>query len=74
MCYNTLIYRKGDIMKKIVGTQKRGFVVLLGLIALAEILLRIDNKVIQILGVCLTPFLVVFCIFLLRNDQKSNLN
>ena len=58
-------------MKKFVGKQKNCLWTLLSLILVCELLLKIDNKIIQSMGIVLTPFIVVFGILLIRNDQKK---
>ena len=58
-------------MKKFIGKQKNCFWTLLSLIIVCELLLKIDNKVIQTMGIVLTPFIIVFGILLIKNDQKK---
>lgn len=58
-------------MKKFVGKQKNCFITMFVLIVACEILLRIDNKIIQSLGICLLPFIILFGFLLLKNDQKN---
>lgn len=59
------------LMKKLKGKQKKYFLIMLALIAICEILLRIDNTVVQFLGVCIAPIIVIYGILLLKSDQKS---
>lgn len=59
-------------MKKLVGKQKNCFISMAILIVLCEILLRIDNRIIQLFGVCLTPIIIMFGFMLLKNDQKKS--
>ena len=61
-------------MKKFISKQKNCLLSLLTLITLCEILLKIDNKFIQSLGICLTPFIIMFGILLLKNDKQKNIN
>lgn len=61
-------------MKKFVSKQKNCFWTLISLILVAEILLIIDNKFIQSMGIVLTPFIVMFGYLLIRNDQKKLTN
>ena len=58
-------------MKKFVSKQKNCFWTLIGLTLIVETLLTIDNKVIQSMGIVLTPFLVMFGYLLIKNDQKK---
>lgn len=58
-------------MKKFVGKQKNCFITMFVLIVVCEILLRIDNKIIQFLGICLLPFIILFGFLLIKNDQKN---
>lgn len=58
-------------MKKFVSKQKNCFIVMLVLITICELLLKIDNKIIQSLGIGLTPFIVLFGYLLLKNDKKD---
>lgn len=58
-------------MKKFINKQKNCFWTLLGLILVCEILLKIDNKIIQSIGIVLTPFIVMFGYLLIRNDEKN---
>lgn len=44
---------------------------MLVLITICELLLKIDNKIIQSLGIGLTPFIVLFGYLLLKNDKKD---
>lgn len=59
------------LMKKLKNKQKKYFLIMLSLIAICEILLRIDNTVVQLLGICIAPIIVIYGILLLKNDQKS---
>lgn len=61
-------------MKKFVSKQKNCFWTLLSLILVCLVLLKIDNKLIQSMGVVLTPFIVTFGYLLIRNDQKELTN
>ena len=76
ICYNStcLLKRRGGIMKKFISKQKNCFWALIGLILIVETLLTIDNKIIQSMGIMLTPFLVIVGYLLIRNDQKRNKN
>jgi len=61
-------------MKKFIGKQKNCFFSMFGLIVLCEILIRIDNKIIQTMGICLVPIIVLLGYLLIRNDQKKELD
>lgn len=58
-------------MKKLIDGQKNCFITLISLIAIVETLLKIDNKVIQSLGIILTPFIIMIGYLLIKNDQKK---
>lgn len=58
-------------MKKFISKQKNCFITLFGLVVLCEILLRINNTVIQAMGVVLTPAIAVLVFFVIRNDQRE---
>lgn len=60
-------------MKKIIGKQKNCFKTMFLLIVICEILLKIDNKGIQTMGICLTPIIVYLGFLLIRNDQKKEI-
>ena len=61
-------------MKKFISKQKNCLLSMLMLIILCEILLKIDNKVIQSLGICLTPFIVMFGILFIKSDKQKDIN
>ena len=42
------------------------------LIISVEILIRIDNKVLNIIGICLFPLVIISGFLLLRNDKKES--
>lgn len=58
-------------MKKFVGRQKNCFITMFSLIVICEILLRIDNKIVQSIGIVLMPFIVLFGFLLIKNDKKD---
>jgi len=58
-------------MKKFKIKQKNCFWALLSLIMLCEILLKIDNKIIQSIGILFLPFIIILEFLLIRNDQKD---
>ena len=58
-------------MKKFVSKQKNCLATLLVLILICELLLNINNKIIQSIGIVLTPFVVMLGILLMKNDQKK---
>ena len=58
-------------MKKFIGKQKNLFITLISLVIICEVLLRIDNKIIQTIGVLLTPFIAILVFLVIRNDQKE---
>lgn len=61
-------------MKKFVNKQKNCFLTMFFLIVVCEILLRIDNKIFQSLGICLLPFIILFVFLFIKNDQKKDIN
>ena len=58
-------------MKKFVSKQKNCFTSLIVSVVLCEILLRIDNKVIQSIGIALTPVIAILVYKVIRNDQRE---
>ena len=58
-------------MKKFIGKQKNCFMALIGVVVICEILLRIDNKIIQGIGVLLTPIIGILVYLVIKNDQKE---
>lgn len=58
-------------MKNFISKQKNCFLTLLGLIAISEIMLKINNMFFKVIGVMLLPFIIIFCYLLIRNDQKN---
>ena len=58
-------------MKKFIGKQKNCFMTLFILVIISEILLRIDNMIIQIIGIALTPVIAILVFRVIRNDQKE---
>ena len=61
-------------MKKFVSKQRNCFWTLFSLIVICEILLKINNKFIQSIGIILVPFIVIFGILLIMNDNKKEEN
>lgn len=61
-------------MKKFISKQKNCFWTLLSLIVLCEILLKVNNKFIQCLGIILTPVIIIFSILLMKNNYKKEEN
>ena len=59
-------------MKKFISKQRNCFWTLFSLILFCEILLTIDNKIIQSIGIVLTPFIVIFGILLMLNKKEEN--
>ena len=58
-------------MKKFISKQKNCIVTLLGIVAVCETLLKIENKIIQSLGILLTPIIAFLVYMVIRNDQKE---
>jgi len=59
-------------MKKFISKQKNCFWTLIGLILVCEMLLTIDNKIIQSMGIVLTPLIVMLGYLLIKNDKTVN--
>jgi hypothetical protein len=59
-------------MKKFISKQKNCFWTLFCLIFICEILLTINNKFFQSIGIILTPFIVIFGILLMKNKTEEN--
>ena len=59
-------------MKKFISKQKNCFWTLFSLILVCELLLTIDNKIIQSIGILLTPFIVIFGILLMSKEKEEN--
>lgn len=58
-------------MKKFMSKQKNCFLTLISLIFICEIMLTINNKIIQSIGIILVPFVVVLIVLLIRNDNRK---
>ena len=58
-------------MKKFINKQKNCFMTLFILVVISEILLRIDNMIIQTIGIVLTPVIAILVFMVIRNDQKE---
>ena len=58
-------------MKKFVNKQKNCFWTLFSLIIVCEVLLKIDNKFIQCMGIMLAPIIIIFSILLIKNENKK---
>ena len=58
-------------MKKFISKQKNCLWTLLGLIIVCESLLKINNRLIQSIGIVLTPIIAILVISVIRNDQKQ---
>ena len=61
-------------MKNFTDKQKKYLLKMFALIAVCEILLKINNAFIQSLVIILVPFIVTYGFLVLKNDSKSNLN
>ncbi len=58
-------------MKKFISKQKNLLMALLGLVIICEILLKINNRIIQSIGIILTPIIALLVFLVIRNDQKD---
>ena len=61
-------------MKKFINGQKNCLYTLLSLIIVCEILLKIDNKFIQSMGIILTPAIIMLSVLLMKNNNKKEEN
>jgi len=59
-------------MKKFISKQKNCFWTLFSLIFICEILLTINNRFFQSIGIILTPVIIIFGILLMRNKKEEN--
>lgn len=59
-------------MKKFVSKQKNCFWTLFTLILVSEIMLTINNKIIQSIGIILTPIIVILTVLLMKNKKEEN--
>ena len=61
-------------MKKFISKQKNCFIALICLVILCETLLKIDNMIVQTVGIILTPLIAILVFLVIRNDQKEMVN
>lgn len=61
-------------MKSLSGKQKKYLMKMFTLIVMCEILLKIDIKFFQSLGILLVPFIVTFGVLLLKEDGQNDTN
>ena len=61
-------------MKKFISKQKNCFITLICLVILCETLLKIDNMIVQSIGIILTPLIAILVFLVIRNDQKEMVN
>lgn len=59
---------KCDFMK--ISKQQRCIAKIIFLILICEIMLNAQNKIIQTIGICIVPIIVLNSVILLKNDQK----
>lgn len=59
-------------MKNIVDNPKSCLVTMVLLIVICEVLLNTNIVIIQFLGICLLPFIVVLGILLMINSKEKN--
>jgi len=59
-------------MKKFISKQKNCFWTLFSLIFICEILLTINNRFFQSIGIILTPVIIIFGILLMKNKTEEN--
>ena len=58
-------------MKTIISKQKKYLVAILLLIFICEIMLGSNNTIIQGLGICVMPMIVVYGILLYKNEKEN---
>lgn len=58
-------------MKKFISKQKNLLIALSSLVIICEILLKINNRIIQSIGIILTPIIALLVFLVIRNDQKD---
>lgn len=58
-------------MKKMISEPKGCLTLMLSLIVICEILLKFENRITQSIGICLTPFILVLVIRLIKNDKQK---
>lgn len=58
-------------MKTFISKQKNCIISLIGLVAVCETLLNINNKIIQSLGIFTLPAIIMVGYILIRNEQKE---
>lgn len=58
-------------MKKIISEPKGCLTLMLSLIIICEVLLKIDNRIIQTIGICLTPIIVILVILFIKSDKQK---
>lgn len=61
-------------MKKFVHKQKNCFMTLVFVVVICEVLLRINNPIIQSIGIALTPLIGILVFLVIRNDQRELTN
>ncbi len=57
-------------MNKFLSKRRNCGLLMFILIIICELLLKIDNKFIQTIGIILTPFIVTLGFLLIKNDEK----
>ena len=58
-------------MKKFINKQNKWIISLISLVIVCEILLKIDNKITQFIGIILTPIIAILVFLVIKNDQKE---
>lgn len=61
-------------MKRQQRNQKTYISVMISLIIICELLLKVDNMIIQSIGILLTPFIILCVLMTIKNDQKRGNN
>jgi len=57
-------------METITSNRAKYITAILSLIFICEIMFHINNKIIQIFGICILPMIFVYGILLFKNEEK----
>lgn len=58
-------------MKKVQNNQKKYLIRILGLIFASEVLLQVNIKIIQLLGMCILPVIFVYGFLFFKNEANE---
>ena len=57
-------------MKTVINDRTKYVTAILLLIFICEIMFQINNKIIQIMGICILPIIIVYGILLFKNENN----